>query len=165
MATICSSAQDVVAFKYGCINYDSVLVKMPEYGRIDSDLRELRRKFDAETKASVEEFNARYETFLSEQHNYAPSILRKRQQELEDMMHRNEQFRIESKRLLEQAREDMIAAMKQKIDRIISVVATEYGLAFVLNLDSDAVPFLNKSMAYDVTNAVITLVQQENISQ
>lgn len=161
MATIYASAQDAVEFRYGCIRYDSVLVRMPEYSRIDADLEELQRKFDVETKASVEEFNARYETFLAEQRNYAPSILRKRQQELEDMMHRNEQFRIESKRLLEQARKEIIQSLKLKIDKVISTVAQEYGLAFVINLDSDAVPFLNKDMAYDITNVVSNLVLKE----
>lgn len=154
MATICVSAQEAVAFRFGSINYGEVLSAMPEYAQAEAQMLDLRAKYDAEMKASEEEFNAKYENFLAEQRNYAPSILRKRQSELEDMMKRNEQFRVESIRLLEQARTDMLSTAKAKLDAVISEIAAAYSLAFVLNTDSDAVPFLNKAMSYDITAAV-----------
>lgn len=160
VAVLSASAQEAVAFRYGCISYDQVLKAMPEYSQVDIDIKALKAKYDKEMKASEDEFNAKYTTFLNEQSNYAPSILRKRQSELEDMMHRNEQFRIESLRLLENARADMIKPIREKLNQAIKRIAEEYQLAFVLNTDSDAVPYLNTGMAYNITNAVAEALKQ-----
>jgi len=154
LSVLSASAQEAVAFRYGCISYEQVLKSIPEYAQVDVDIQALKAKYDTEMKASEDEFNAKYTTFLNEQSNYAPSILRKRQSELEDMMKRNEQFRIESIRLLENARAEMIKPIKQRLDEVIKRIAEEYQLAFVLNTDSDAVPYLNVGMAYNITNAV-----------
>ncbi len=154
MTVISASAQEAVAFRYGCVAYDQILKAMPEYKKIDTDIAALKQKYDTEMKASEDEFNAKYEVFLSEQANYAAPILRKRQSELEDMMRRNEKFRLESLRLLEQARKDMIKPIRAKIDAAIKAISEQYSLAFVLNTDSDAVPFMNMSMAYNINDAV-----------
>lgn len=159
VATLSVSAQDAVAFRFGCISYNQVLLSMPEYAQAENDLITLKAKYDAEMKASEDEFNAKYETFLSEQNNYAPSILRKRQQELEDMMQRNEKFRLESIRLLAQAEKDMVKSAKDKLDAAIRRISEELQLAFVLNTDDDAVPYLNKAMAYNITDAVTEVVK------
>lgn len=159
VATLSVSAQDAVAFRFGCISYNQVLLSMPEYAQAENDLITLKAKYDAEMKASEDEFNAKYETFLSEQNNYAPSILRKRQQELEDMMQRNEKFRLESIRLLAQAEKDMVKSAKDKLDAAIRRISDELQLAFVLNTDDDAVPYLNKAMAYNITDAVTEAVK------
>lgn len=153
-ATLSVSAQEAVDFRYGCISYDTVLESMPEYAKAEADLEALKEKYEAEAKVSEDEFNAKYEVFLKEYANYAPAILKKRQSELEEMMKRNENFRAESVRLLSQAREEMLKPAKDKLNEIIKTIARHYSLAFVLNTDSDAVPFLNMDMAYNITNAV-----------
>ena len=159
LSAVMASAQETVAFKYGRISYNKVLKQMPEYLAIDGEMAKLKAKYDAETKTSEDEFNAKYETFLSEQRSYAPSILRKRQSELEDMMRRNEQFRIDSQRLLQQAREDMENSAKEKLNDAINKIATDNGLAFVLNTDGEGVPFVNPAMSYDITEAVASMLQ------
>jgi len=159
VAVMSVAAQDAVDFRYGCISYDKVLKAMPDYAKVEADLVALKSKYDAEMKSSEDEFNSKYEVFLSEYSTYAPSILKKRQSELEDIMHRNEKFRMESLRLLEQARTDMMKPVREKLDAAIKSVASQYSLAFVLNTDSDAVPFMNMSTAYNITSAVEELLK------
>ncbi len=158
MATTSVVAQDSVVFRFGCVSYDEILPLMPEYAKAEEELATLRAQYDAEMKASEDEFNAKYETFLTEYDTYAPSILRKHQSELEDMMHRNEQFRLEALRLLAQAREEVMAKVRQRLDEVVADIAGEYQLAFVLNTDSDAVPYINMGMAYNITKAVKEVV-------
>ncbi len=151
---LCALAQEAVPFRFGCINYQEVLTSMPEYAQAEENFDALKEKYDAEMQVSEEEFNSKYEAFLSEYDNFAPSILRKRQLELEDMMRRNEMFRAETIRLLEQAKVDVIRPVREKLDAAIKDISAKYSLAFVLNTDSDIVPFVNTSMAYDITQAV-----------
>ncbi len=153
-----ASAQEAVPFRFGCIAYDEVLTSMPEYAQAETSLAELRGQYDAELAAAEDDFNAKYEAFLNEYENYAPSIMRKRQAELEDIMRRNELFRLESLRLLDEARQELLQPVRERLDAVISDIAEQYSLAFVLNTDSDAAPYIRKTMVYDITKAVKEIV-------
>ena len=89
--------------RIGFFSYETMLKAMPEYPQMQEELRKLRSQYDAETKRSEEEFNAKYEDFLENMDSYATSIRRKRQTELRTMLEANVQFRNESQRLLKQS--------------------------------------------------------------
>ena len=79
--------------RYGYVSYNDVLQSMPEIEQAQKSLETLRSKYDVEMKRSEDEFNAKYEEFLEAQRDLVPSILRKRQAELQDMMDKNTAFR------------------------------------------------------------------------
>lgn len=133
--------------RYGYLSCDSVLRLMPEYAAAQQSMAQLRQKYEAETKRSEEEFNVKYEEFLEGQRDYVPSILQKRQAELQDMMNKNTAFRQEARRLLAQAERDAYAPVRKRLAALIAQVARERGLSFVLNTDADAVPYIDPSMA------------------
>lgn len=162
--TITSLAQEEVPeqpvveaplIRFGVVSYETVLLAMPEYAEAQKTVEALRAKFEEETKRSEQEFNERYEAFLEQQQNYAPSILRKRQSELEDMLKRNEQFRVDAILMLEQAKKDAIKPLRDKINSTIAMISKEYALLFVLNTDADAVPYFNAENGIELTNFVI----------
>ena len=140
--------------RYGYVSYNDVLQSMPEIEQAQKSLETLRSKYDVEMKRSEDEFNAKYEEFLEAQRDLVPSILRKRQAELQDMMHQNTAFRAEARRLLAQAESDAYAPLHAKLKAAIGEVAAEQGLAFVLNTDNNACPYINPAMGVDVTSLV-----------
>lgn len=140
--------------RYGYISYNDVLQSMPEIEQAQKSLETLRSKYDVEMKRSEDEFNAKYEEFLEAQRDLVPSILRKRQAELQDMMDKNTAFRAEARRLLAQAESDAYAPLHAKLKAAIGEVAAEQGLAFVLNTDNNACPYINPAMGVDVTSLV-----------
>ena len=91
------------SLKFGYFSYEKVLHAMADYATATRSLNDLKAKYDAETKRSADDFNNRYEDFLDVQHKLEPSILRKRQAELEELMDRNIAFRKETDRLLKKA--------------------------------------------------------------
>ena len=140
--------------RYGYISYNDVLQSMPEIEQAQKTLETLRSKYDVEMKRSEDEFNAKYEEFLEAQRDLVPSIMRKRQAELQDMMDKNTAFRAEARRLLAQAESDAYAPLHAKLKAAIGEVAAEQGLAFVLNTDNNACPYINPAMGVDVTSLV-----------
>lgn len=140
--------------RYGYVSYNDVLQSMPEIEQAQKSLETLRSKYDVEMKRSEDEFNAKYEEFLEAQRDLVPSILRKRQAELQDMMDKNIAFRAEARRLLAQAESDAYAPLHAKLKAAIGEVAAEQGLAFVLNTDNNACPYINPAMGVDVTSLV-----------
>lgn len=114
---LATAQQNVPAFKFAYFSYEKVLHSMADYATATRSLNELKAKYDAETKRSVDDFNSRYEDFLDVQRKLEPSILRKRQAELEELMDRNIAFRKESERLLKKAENDIYAPVRKNSTR------------------------------------------------
>lgn len=147
--------------KIGLFSYDAALKSMPEYDKAQQELAMLREQYDAETKRSEEDFSAKYEDFLENLSTYATSIRRKRQTELQMMMEANLQFRKEAQRLLEQAEQDALLPVRQKLDGVLRNVAATHGYQIILNTDSNACPFIDPSFSEDITE----IVKEELIKQ
>ncbi|WP_024997814.1 OmpH family outer membrane protein [Prevotella falsenii] len=152
-----ASAQNAMKFAY--FNYNEVLKAMPEYAMATRSIDELRAKYDAETKRSENDFHAKYEDFLEGQRNFAPSILKKRQAELQEMLDKNIAFKKEADRLIEQAEKQAYAPVHAKLKKVIAKMAQESGYAFILNADNNALPYVNNMVGEDITIALKTALQ------
>ena len=153
------SCSHAVAQSFGYLSYDQALKSMPEYVIVQKKLADLTAQYEAETKRVEDEFNTKYEQFLEGQRDFPPTILQKRQSELEELMEKNIAFKEESRQLLATAEKEAMAPLHEKLAAAIQQVGTSRGLAFILNTDQNAVPFINPSMGIDVTEAVLQLIE------
>ena len=142
--TLTASAQ--TPLKYGYFSFSEALKAMPAYAIAERDMASLRAKYEEEGKRVEDDFNKKYEQFLDGQRDFAPSILQKRQAELQEMMEKNVAFKNESKRLLAQADAESKAALKVRLRAIVARIGADRGYAFILNTDNDAVPYVNNAV-------------------
>jgi outer membrane protein len=149
-------AQDM---KFGYFSYQEVFTSMSSYALAQQNIQELKSKYEAETKRSEDEFNQKYEDFLEGMQNYAPTILKKRQAELQDFMARNIAFKEESERLLKQAEKDALEPVHKQLADATRTIAERNGYAFVMNTDNHALPYIKESMGEDITQQLITLLK------
>ena len=147
-------------FRFGYISYQEALKAMPEYNTSLQEIEALKGKYAEELKRVEDEFNVKYEDFLNKQKDFAPSILRKRQAELQDLIKRNVAFKEESQRLLKQAEQESNAVLRTKLNTILTQLGVEHGLAFVLNTDNDAAPYVNKLLGEDLLPFVKETLKQ-----
>ncbi|MBQ2196398.1 MAG: OmpH family outer membrane protein [Prevotella sp.] len=144
---------------FGCFSYSQVFHSMPDYAIAKANLEQLTRQYEEETKRSEDEFNKKYEDFLDGQRDFAPSILKKRQSELQDMMERNVAFKKEAQRLLKQAEEDAYIPIKEKINAAVRKLGKERGYIFVLNTDNDNIPYVDVDLGVDITEELIRILK------
>lgn len=137
--------------KFGYFSYEETLKSMPEYKIVIDNMNDLKKKYDAETKRAEEEFNRKYEEFLDGQRDFAPTILQKRQTELQELLNRNVAFKAESERLLAAAEKEAFAPLHQKLGNAIKKVGAQGSYAFILNTDGNACPYVDPTMGEDVT--------------
>ncbi len=140
--------------KFGFLSYDEAIKAMPEYVLVQQNLKDLKSKYDAEMKRVEDEFNRKYEDFLEGQKDFAPTILQKRQTELQELLKKNVAFKAESQKLLKQAEIDAFQPLKEKLHRVLEEVGLEQGYAFIINTDGDACPFIHPDMGEDVSQLV-----------
>lgn len=146
---LAASAQQQL--RYGYFSYKEAFEAMPEYAKATADLQSLRSKYDAEMKRVEDEFNKKYEQFLDGQRDFAPSILKKRQAELQELMEKNIAFKEEANRLLKQAEQEAYAPLKLKMSEVLRGIGDARGYAFILNTDNDAVPYINHAIGEDIS--------------
>ena len=146
------------AQSFGYLSYEQALKSMPEYSIVQNKLDGLRAQYEAETKRVEDEFNTKYEQFLEGQRDFPPTILQKRQSELEELMEKNIAFKEECRQLLADAEQESMAPLHQKLSDAIRQVGTSRGFSFILNTDQNAVPFIHPDMGEDVTDAVLKLI-------
>lgn len=138
--------------KFGYFSYEQILKWMPEYKIVVDNMNDLKSKYYAETKRVEEEFNRKYEEFLDGQRDFAPTILQKRQTELQELLNRNVAFKAESERLLAEAEKEAFAPLHQKLSNALKAIGAQNGYAFILNTDGNACPYIDPTMGEDVTN-------------
>ena len=161
LAVSAQDTKDSVAIKFGYLSYDSVMVAMPEYAEFKTNMAQLREQYEAEQKRVENDFNKKYEEFLDGQANFPKTILQKRQSELQEMLDKNINFKKQSQKMLSDVEANLMNTIKTAINTAVSVVAQERGLAFVLNTDKEAVPFINPALGDDITEAVKKLLNEE----
>ncbi len=143
------------ALRFGYFSYQSALAALPDYVLAKRNIDDLRIKYDNEMQRVETEFNAKYEQFLEGQRDFAPSILQKRQAELQELMEKNAAFKKESQRLLQQAETEAYKPLRDRLDAAVQQVGRDHGLAFILNTDNQAAPYINTAFGEDVTAAIL----------
>ncbi|MFQ9996501.1 MAG: OmpH family outer membrane protein [Hoylesella buccalis] len=159
MMPFVAQAQQILS-KFGYFNLSTLMKAVPEYATAQKNIADLRVKYDAETKRSEDEFNKKYEEFLDGQRDFAPTIMQKRQAELQDMMEKNIAFKKEAQRLLAQAEQDAMAPVKGKVLDAVRKLGQQRGYAFILNADGDAVPYIDMAYGDNLNDAVLSLLAQ-----
>ncbi len=146
--------------KFGFLSYNEALKSMPENKEVEENLAYLREQYSNETLLSEQEFNQKYESFLEGQNTFEPSILRKRQAELQELLSRSISFKKEAERLLKEAEKEYYAPLKEKLDYILQQIGTDKGYAFIINTDNNGMPFANLDYGEDILLEVIEILKQ-----
>ena len=149
-----SAQSETAVLKFGFLSYSAVLQSMSDYALVETNMAQLQEQYAAEQKRVEDEFNKKYEEFLDGQRDFPQTILQKRQTELQELLDKNIAFKKESQRLLAEARERALQPLKTRLADALARVGSSRGLAFILNTDQNAMPWMNITMGEDVTDAV-----------
>lgn len=153
-ATPKQTEQAAPAAIFGYLSYDTVFRSMPDYATAMQQINELKGKYDEEAERAAKEFNKKYEEFLEGQRDFPPTILQKRQSELQELLDKNIVFREESERLLKAAEKDIMVPLHRKLSAALKAIGEERGYMFIINTDNNTCPFINPARGEDITAAV-----------
>lgn len=139
---------------FGYLNYTQVLHSMADYATAQTTMQGIREQYDKEAAYNEDKFFKMYSDYIQGQKTFPEDIMLKRQKELQVAMEQGIKFREESEKLLRTAEAELCQPLEQKLDSAIAVVAQARGLAFVLNTEQHAYPFINPNDGIDITDLV-----------
>lgn len=145
---------------FGYVSYSALLEAMPDYATAKRKYVQLEEKYSVEAKRVEDEFNAKYEAFLDGQRDFPPTILKKRQSELQELLDKNIAFKAESKRLLAEAEAELMAPLREKLSNVLATVGNQMNLMFIINTDDNACPFVNPKQGVDVYDIASKMLLQ-----
>jgi len=151
--------------KYGYIDFNGTLKLMPEYLEAEINLQKTQSDYREEIERSKREFERQYIEFMLEQDQLSPSIVAKRQKELQLLMDNNAQFRDKVQSDLESMRSELLVPLKKKLMEAIATVCTEQTLDYVVDTGTGTYLYINPDKGVDISQAVYKLVGVEIVPE
>lgn len=145
----------------GYVSYDSALASMPQQAIVQQQIKQLREAYDQELQRTQKEFNQKYEAFLEGMKDFPRTILLKRQNELQQLLQQNLDFKKKGRADLRKAEQEAMAPLRQQLKEVIAKVAKKYALTLVVNTDSNACPFIDTDLSVDINREVVELLNAE----
>ena len=82
------------------------------------------------------------------------NIAERRQNELQDMSQKIDQFRQKAMQDMEKAQSDKMAPIYKKLDDAIKAVGAAEGVIYIFDLARTAIPYINEAQSINLTSKV-----------
>jgi outer membrane protein len=137
--------------KIGYVNTQDILTSMPELGAMEKQLADLSESYKKELDLMQQEYDKKYQTFLTQQDSLTENIKLQRMRELQDIQGRMENVYQMAQQDVPKKQDELYKPIQQKMMEAIHAVGVEVGFTYILN--PGAILFTGPE-AEDVTDKV-----------
>ncbi len=144
--------------KFGYFSYSHVLESVPQYTQAVEDYNLLKQRCDAEINRNEDELTRYYVAFLEGHRDFPEPILRKRQNELQQMIDNSVAFRDQLKSWLAQAHDSLFQSSHRIVEQALDKVCSTLSLAYAIDIDGAVYKYINPKIGIDITGYLIDAV-------
>lgn len=137
--------------KFGVVNTQTVMEAMPDVKTVNEQIEAASKKYEDEFQKLNEQMNKEYADFQALDATTPESIKQRRQQEIQDLYQKMEQFRATASQDLQRQQQQLMAPIIDKITTAINAVGKENGLTFIFEYGQ---PIYTGDEVVDVTPLV-----------
>ena len=141
------------AQKFGHLNSADIIQLMPEYAAAQTELQNLEKQYTNELQMMESELAKKSEAYDREKATLPANIQQRREQELQELYGRMQQFYQDSQMKLQQASQEKMAMLSEKISKAIKEVGVAGGYLYIFDVAS-GIPYISETLSTDVTAAV-----------
>ncbi len=147
------------AQKFGYIDLESVVSKMPEFekakAQLEKEYRDVQNQLEqlqVEYNKKLQELQENMQLPANDSNKWSPAVLQLKQQELSDLQQRIVNFQNTAQQTLQQRQVDLFKPVYNKVDSVVDIIAKKQGYIFVVTKDN--VYYINKTKVDDITPEV-----------
>ncbi len=155
---VCSPMFLVAQNKFGYFSYKAVLDSLPQYHEAINEYNKLKQRCNEEIEHNELRLTRTYVSFLDGHRNFPEPILRKRQNELQQMIDNSVHFRDEVKKWLREAKDSFCTPCYDTIAVALKRVCTEMKLAYAIDIDRNIYKYINPEMGEDITEYILKAI-------
>lgn len=151
--------------RFGFYSHQEVLLSIPEYQQSIKEFEMLKQRCEAEIESNEQELTRKYVAFLDGQQDFPEPILRKRQNELQQMVDNSVIFRDRLKVWLSQAKDSLLAPHDRAVDQALAKVCGRMDLAYAINSDEIMYRYVNPKFGEEITGLVIEEIRNPSVEE
>ena len=140
--------------KFGHINMQEVVFLMDEMDSARVQLEKFNQDIQTTYNAMVEELNTKYATYEQMSANWTPSVLATKQQELQDLQARLQQYQQNAQMDMNNLQQQLMGPISQKANEAVTKVGKANGLIYVFDTSMGVIPYFDAAQSMDVTEQV-----------
>ena len=141
------------AQKFGHLNSADIMPLMPEFKTAQTELENLEKQYTNELQMMESELAKKSEAYEKEKATLPVNIQQRREQELQELYGRMQQYYQQSQLELQQASQEKMAILTEKITKAIREVGVAGGYLYIFDVAS-GIPYISETLSTDVTGAV-----------
>lgn len=149
LAPVCVFAQ-----KFGHIDSGSIIQLMPEYTQAQNELQTLQKQYQDEFNYLQEELTKKNDDYQAQASTLPDNIKQRREQELEELYAKMQQFAQDSQMNLEKASREKMNDITTKVLKAIQSVGDEGGYTCIFDSADGVIPYISTTATTDVTEQV-----------
>lgn len=143
----------IFAQKFGHLNSADIIQVMPEYTAAQTELQNLEKQYTNELQLLESELAKKSEAYEKEKATLPANIAQRREQELQELYGKMQQYYQTSQQELAQASQEKMAALTEKITKAIKEVGVAGGFLYIFDTAS-GIPYISETLSTDVTAQV-----------
>lgn len=153
MALMMVLPMSVFAQKFGHFDSAEVIQAMPEYTSAQTELQTKMKTYEDELNRMKDEFQTKLDDYQKNEATLVDAVKERRQQELQDLNQRLEEYYNNSQKDLQQLQQQKMGELQQKLLKAVEDVGSEGGYVYIMDLSS-GIPYISKTLSTDVTPQV-----------
>ena len=146
--TVGASAQ-----KFAHVDQAKIVQGMPEYTAAQTEIQTQMKQYEDELKRMQEELQTKLAAYEKESEKLPAAVKQHREQELQELNQRLQQYYQTSQEELEKLRNEKLAAIGEKVNKVIKEIGQAGGYIYVMDINS--LPFINETISTDITSQVL----------
>ena len=153
MVPLVAFAQESQKIAY--VNYEDVIVAMPEYKQMQDSLKRSEDDFQTELKGMSDEYSKKLSAYIAQRDSLNDSIKLRREQELQDIQQRAENFQQYAAQKQQEMQQRLSAPILEKLQKAINDVGKDNNFLYIANSQAflyispsapDATPLIKKKL-------------------
>ena len=132
----CSAFARARNFKFGYVNYDAIVMLMPETDSARADLNVAQQDANETYQAMIEEYNLKLEQYQQKYESWTPAVRESKERELGEIQQRIADFEQSIQMELAQMQQNLMLPISKKAADAVSKVSKAKGLSIVFNITS-----------------------------
>lgn len=143
----------IFAQKFGHLNSADIMQAMPEYKTAQTEIQNLEKQYGNELQLMESELAKKSEAYEKEKATLPANIAQRRETELQEIYGRMQQFYQDSQVKLQQASQEKMNVLVEKITKAIKEVGVAGGYLYIFDTSS-GIPYISETLSTDVTGEV-----------
>ncbi|MDR2765209.1 MAG: OmpH family outer membrane protein [Tannerella sp.] len=141
--------------KIAIVNHAEIFNVMPEVSDVETKLATLNEQYERDLKIMTDDHQKKYADYMAQQDSLTENIKLRRQQEIQDLETRIQNYVPSARQDMERQAEELYAPIREKIQNAIKAVGDEKGYTVIISPQAllyvgsaavDATPFVRAKL-------------------